>query len=131
MKKKTPSIAGVKHDTMKPRYDLISPIATAFLAQVLTYGAEKYAANNWREGIDQSRLLSAAMRHITAFQSGILDDPETGLPHTAHAMCCLMFSLELMTSTKNIDSRFIYTDYQKNLLEKLLADRAFTMPLQP
>lgn len=127
----TPELPGIKHDGEKPRHDLISPMAMAFLAQVLTFGAQKYDANNWRKGIDQSRLLSAAQHHIDAFRAGIDNDPETGLPHIAHAMCCCMFSLEQLTSPHNLDSRFVYTESQKDLLENLLAKQAFRTPDAP
>jgi hypothetical protein len=37
------------------------------------------------------RPFSAAMRHLWAWWKGEQADPETGLPHLAHAACCLMF----------------------------------------
>lgn len=116
------SDTGVKYDSNKPDFSLLSPIALAQLAQVLTFGAKKYAPNNWRNGIDQSRLVSAALRHITAFNSGEDTDPETGLPHMAHAMCCCMFSVELQQSSLDIDSRFKYDEDQAALLVALLTN---------
>lgn len=101
---------------------LISPLALAYLSQVLTFGATKYKENNWRKGLDQTKLIAAALRHITAFAAGLEVDPETGLPHMAHAMCCCMFSLELQESESNIDTRYQYTENQKDLLAALLAN---------
>lgn len=86
---------GLKFDSEKPRYDLIDPHAIDQLARVLTFGAQKYAAHNWRKGIVKSRLLAAAMRHLFAYLRGEDTDPETGLSHAAHAMCCCMFLLGL------------------------------------
>ena len=116
----TTKSGGTKYDESKPDMSLLSPLALTYLAQVLTFGAKKYAPNNWRKGIDQSRLVSAALRHITAFNAGEDVDPETGLPHMAHAMCCCMFSVELQTSETNIDSRFKASEYQTDLLDALL-----------
>ena len=87
--------SGVKHDGAKPRMDLLDPYAVEQLAEVLTFGAKKYAAHNWREGLHKSRLIAAALRHLFAYLGGQDKDPETGLSHAAHAMCCCMFLLGL------------------------------------
>lgn len=84
----------VKHDTNKPRLDLLSVPALNATAQVMTYGALKYAPHNWRKGFDWSRLYAAALRHLLAHMSGEDKDPETGLSHLSHAACCIMFLQE-------------------------------------
>lgn len=63
------------------------------VGEVLAYGAKKYSARNWENGIMYSRVYGAATRHLMAFLSGEAMDPETRLPHLAHAACCLMFLL--------------------------------------
>lgn len=88
-------IEGVKFDQGKPRMDLLDPGAIEQLALVLGFGAQKYAAHNWRKGLSKSRLIAAALRHLFAYLRGEDRDPETGLPHPAHAMCCCMFLLGL------------------------------------
>lgn len=85
----------VKFDGDKPRMDLLDAYAIEQLAQVLTFGASKYASHNWRKGIHKSRLLAAAFRHLFAYLRGEDKDPESGLSHVAHAMCCCMFLLGL------------------------------------
>lgn len=91
---------GLKHDSEKPRYDLVPVHAEAAVVDVLTFGATKYAPNNWRhvEGATE-RYTAAALRHIAAYRMGDKDDSESGLPHLAHAICCLMFILELDTES--------------------------------
>ena len=85
-----------KHDTEKPRYDLLPPEAIGQMAQVLTFGAKKYAPNNWRTIPDAlNRYQAAMLRHAFAIQRGEINDPETGLPHAAHIMCCAAFIVEL------------------------------------
>lgn len=94
-----------KFDGGKVRMDLIPVRPLNDIAQVLTVGAAKYGARNWEKGMDWSRLYGAALRHITAFWSGEDNDPETGLPHLAHAICCLNFLLEYRYTHKNLDDR--------------------------
>lgn len=86
--------SGVKHDGEKPQMALLSPFALEQIAAVMTFGAKKYSADNWRSGFKYSRLISAILRHIMAYQRGEAKDPETGLSHLAHASCGLMMLLE-------------------------------------
>ncbi len=95
-----------KFDTGKPMMSLLSPYALEQVAMVLTFGAEKYDKHNWRKGMDWSRLLDASMRHINAFNNGEDIDQESGLPHIAHAMCCLMMLLTYTKDNKNLDDRY-------------------------
>ena len=58
---------------------------------MLEFGTRKYSRNNWKHVPDaERRYTAAAMRHIVALQSEELD-PESGLPHLDHALCCLLF----------------------------------------
>jgi len=84
----------MKFDTDKLRYDLIPTSSTKALAEVLTYGAKKYAPNNWRGG-DQDRYIAAAFRHLEAWRGGEQNDSDSGLPHLAHLMTNVAFLLEL------------------------------------
>jgi hypothetical protein len=97
---------GTKHDAEKIRLDLLSSDWIEGVGDVLTFGAKKYAAHNWRKGIKFSRLLGAALRHIFAFLRGEDLDPETGLSHLYHASCCLMFCSELHKTMPEMDDRF-------------------------
>lgn len=89
----TPPFEGRKDDALKPRHDLIAPELPDYVARVLTFGAEKYGERNWEKGMKWHRPFAALMRHIWAWWSGECYDPETGLPHLAHAACCVMFLL--------------------------------------
>jgi hypothetical protein len=105
-KKKVEPTVAIKHDTQKVRLDLLSPIAITEIGKVLTFGAEKYADHNWRNGFKWSRLLGAALRHLMAFMGGQDKDPETNLSHLAHAGCCIMFLLEHEVTHKELDDRY-------------------------
>lgn len=96
----------LKFDQGKAPMSLLSSEALHQTAMVLAFGKEKYAAHNWRGGFEWSRPLSAALRHILAFQDGEDRDPESGLSHLAHAMCCLMFLLEFEKTHRELDDRW-------------------------
>jgi len=85
---------GVKHDGGKPEYDLLPPRALERVVDVLTYGAKKYAAGNWKQVENaRSRYYNAAQRHLSAWRRGETLDPESGFPHLAHAACSILFLL--------------------------------------
>lgn len=87
---------GIKHDLGKPEFNLIPPRAELAMASVLTFGAAKYAPDNWKL-VDnaETRYLAAAMRHLNAYRAGEVYDRESGLQHLAHALTCLAFLIEL------------------------------------
>ena len=90
------SSEGIKYDSAKPKMNLLPPKAIVEVAKVLTFGAQKYDAENWRKLDDlQNRYTAGALRHIFAHMDGEKLDPETGLSHMAHALCCLLFKLEI------------------------------------
>lgn len=76
---------GTKLDDGKLRHDLLPPDALNEVARVFTFGANKYAARNWENGMDWGRVYAAQQRHMMAFWGGEMYDPETGMLHTAHA----------------------------------------------
>lgn len=96
----------LKFDGDKLPLHLLSTEAMNQTAAVLAFGAQKYAEHNWRNGFAWSRPLSAALRHITAFNAGEDRDPESGLSHLAHAACCIMFLLEFEKTHPYLDDRY-------------------------
>ena len=82
---------GMKYDGEKPRWDLVPFGAVERIVDVLTYGAKKYAPNNWQKVEPVDRYFAAAMRHLSAYRQGEKIDPESGLPYLAHAACSLIF----------------------------------------
>lgn len=85
-----------KHDETKRRWDLMPWVALQSIVDVLQFGAMKYGDNNWRTvEHGKRRYFAAAMRHLVAWALGEETDRESGLPHLAHAACCLLFMMEL------------------------------------
>ena len=99
-------VGGLKHDQGKPPMSLLSTTWLKGVAAVLGFGKKKYAAHNWRKGIVQSRLMDAALRHITSYMEGEDFDQESGLSHLDHASCCLMFARELLITHPHLDDRY-------------------------
>lgn len=91
--------AGLKFDADKPRMELLiqgMPRALEAVGQVLTFGAQKYAAHSWRHVEDNTnRYWAAKSRHELARAKGETHDPETGMLHLAHEATNALFLLEL------------------------------------
>jgi hypothetical protein len=90
----------------KVRLELLPPMAMESIAEVLSFGAQKYDANNWCRGARWGRYYAALLRHLFAWWRGEEKDPETGLSHLAHAGCCLVFLLEYQRNGWGSDDRF-------------------------
>lgn len=96
---------GRKDDAGKTAFEYISPEAMIELARVLEFGARKYAPRNWEKGMAWGRVFGAMMRHAWAWWRGENNDPETGLSHMAHALCCAMFLLHYSIRRTGTDDR--------------------------
>lgn len=87
----------MKFDQGKTRMSLlIAGIAPSIkaVADVLTFGAKKYAAHSWQTVENgEERYLDAMYRHLNAVHSGERVDPESGMLHWAHIACNAMFLL--------------------------------------
>lgn len=86
-----PETGGVKFDAGKLRTDLVPVEGITAVATILGYGAQKYAARNWEQGMDWSRPYGAALRHLFAWWGGEKVDPDTGYSHLWHAATNLFF----------------------------------------
>lgn len=94
-----------KNDQGKPNYALIPPKSMSEVAKVFTYGAQKYGERNWEKGLAYSRLYAAIQRHLWAYWAGEDLDPESGLPHLAHAAASIFMLLEYQRTHPELDDR--------------------------
>lgn len=85
-----PSAEGRKDDAGKLRWSLLPLRAMKSVVEVLEYGARKYSEGGWKS-VSRQRYVEAAFRHMVAIADGEKLDAESGLPHAAHAVCCLLF----------------------------------------
>lgn len=75
------------------RYDLISPIGLAAVAETCAEGARKYGDWNWEKGMPVHDLLNHAIAHIYRFLAG--DRSEAHLAHAAWNVLAAIHSLAL------------------------------------
>lgn len=56
-------------------------------AKAMEYGEAKpeYGRNNWKKGMEWSRLIDAAQRHLLAILDEEMIDKDSGNTHVAHA----------------------------------------------
>lgn len=87
-------------------YQLLFDKWLILVTKVLMFGKIKYSAHNWRLGFNFTRVYDATSRHLIAYNSGELLDPESGLSHLGHASCGLMFSSELEATHAELDDRY-------------------------
>ena len=99
-------MSAIKNDSGKPRLELLPTAPLEQIAQVLAFGAAKYGEHNWRGGMSWGRMVGACLRHVSAWMRGQDQDPESGLPHLAHAACCLLFLLEYTQTGVGTDDRY-------------------------
>lgn len=83
-----PDTGGSKEES-QARFDLVPPDALAALARVYGYGESKYPSGadgpNYLRGYPFHLSIASVERHIQKFKAGEDIDPESGLPHLAHA----------------------------------------------
>jgi len=96
---------GVKFDNGKPDFSHMTYEFMELHAKVREFGATKYARNNWKKGFKITRSLAAALRHLFKFIGGEDNDPESGLSHLGHAVCCIEHAFHDYLYRKENDDR--------------------------
>ena len=77
------------------------PRASTAVAEISTFGAQKYAWNGWENVPDGiNRYSDAMVRHLLKEGAGEVLDPDSGLLHAAHCAWGALARLELMLREK-------------------------------
>jgi hypothetical protein len=86
---------GLKLDQGKAMLSLIPPSLIFEVGKVLTFGAQKYAPNNWKyvENAEE-RYKDALLRHLFSYLDGEETDSETGFSHLSHVATNVAFLIE-------------------------------------
>lgn len=94
-----------KNDDGKLPLELVTVQFVGTVAAVLAHGREKYEAWNWTKGLPWMRTYGAVLRHLYRWAAGEELDPESGLPHLAHAACNIMFLMTWSRTHGELDDR--------------------------
>lgn len=88
--------------------------ATALGSLGLLDGACKYGRSNFRAiGVRASIYYDAASRHLNSWFEGENTDPDSGLPHLAHALACIAIIVDAEAAGKLNDDRMFTGGYRK------------------
>jgi hypothetical protein len=82
---------GLRYNDGKRKWSLVHFKSLEPLVEVLEFGAEKYAPENWKKGLDKKEILESMMRHLVSLMDGETLDPESTKQHIGHIMCNAMF----------------------------------------
>ena len=111
---------GKKFDGAKPRMDLMPHEFNIGVSKAFTFGAEKYDAHNFKNGLEMSRLLAAAKRHIELELAGVKIDKESGLEHWMLAGASLAMYSFMKTHRPEMDDRYKYTEEELARIEEMM-----------
>jgi hypothetical protein len=78
------------------------------VAEILAFGAQKYAPNNWRKGGSWTQTYESCQRHLLDWNEGVDLDKESQLHHLKHAACNIAFLIEFVEKGIGQDDRFRY-----------------------
>lgn len=107
-------MAGNRYNTGKLKWSLVSFSALEPMIKVLEFGAKKYSANQWKEGLSWTEVCESLQRHLVCFLEGEDNDEESKLHHVGHILCNAMFLSYMFLFRKDLDDRYV----DKNLNKK-------------
>jgi len=81
----------LRYNQGKPKWSMVHFKSLEPMVKVLMYGADKYARDNWKKGLDRQEILDSMQRHLAALIDGQEIDPESQEHHIGHLMCNCMF----------------------------------------
>ena len=84
---------GGQQSKLSGRFDLLPPKAITVVAEVLDYGARRYAPNNWRL-IPVEDHVNHALAHL--FDYGMYQSKAKRKEALSHAACRVLFALDLL-----------------------------------
>lgn len=96
-----------KYDSDKPALQYVPGEAMEAMGHAFAYGAKKYGGNNYKlSGLEVSRCIGAALRHIYKFNDGVDLDHESNHSHLGHAMAALAMAIYMVENFPEKDDRF-------------------------
>lgn len=110
---------GRKSDNGKAKLSLVNRDCLNGIAKAMEYGMHKYEKNNYKKGMDWSRIIDALLRHANAWADGeeLDKDPDcegcktefcknhSGLNHMYHVGACANMLLYYIANNVGKDDR--------------------------
>lgn len=88
--------------------------ATALGCLGMLDGMLKYGRTNWRiSGVRATTYVDAARRHLSFYFEGENIDPDSGLPHLAHALACLAILVDAEATGVLNDDRQVQGNFRE------------------
>lgn len=85
---------------------LVPGTAMVMMSEALRDGSDKYGPANWRvDPVSSSTYRDACLRHLFAWIDGEDVDPQSGVPHLAHAMTNIAIILDAAACGTLLDDR--------------------------
>lgn len=81
----------LRYNKGKLRWSLVDFKALEPLVQVLEFGAQKYAEDNWKLKMEIRTAIDSMLRHVIKLSDGELIDQESGLSHIGHIQANALF----------------------------------------
>lgn len=85
------SKGGVQKDDGKLDWSLVDFDSLDEMVKVMQANIGKYDRDNWKKGLNVSRIYNSMIRHLNALKRGEEIEPEDGLHHVGHIMTRAMF----------------------------------------
>jgi len=95
----------LRYNSGKPMWSLVDFDALIPMVEVLMYGAQKYAPDNWKKGLPINEILDSMQRHMNAFRAGENEDEESKKKHVGHILCNAMFLSYMHLYKPDFDDR--------------------------
>lgn len=95
-----------KNDFKKPDISLIPKIALEKEAESFMVGEKKYGRYNFYGGMEATRLIAAAQRHLLAYLEGEENCPVDGQHHLGSVRACCAMILKQEELGTLIDNRY-------------------------
>lgn len=103
---------GVRENSGKLKWSLVSMRSLAPMVRVLMFGAQKYEDHNWKKGLKYTEICESLQRHLNSFMEGKDNDSESKLSHVGHILCNAMFLSYMTLFRKDMDDRYVDKNFK-------------------
>lgn len=96
---------GLRFNSNKLKWSLVPFKALEPMVEVLMFGANKYAPNNWKKGLPYTEICESLLRHTYSFLRGQNRDSESKLLEVGHILCNALFLSWMVLFRPDLDDR--------------------------